>query len=235
MLALGELLIETPEDLHNAESGRGDGLREVTTRRRDGTDDGDRALARGVTEAASLTSTLVERGETGGQVSGIAGVGGHFSETTRDLTQGLGPTGSRVGHHGNVHALVTEVLGESNTSVDGGLTGSDGHVGGVGDQAGALHDVVLLAANVDGQLGELHEYFGHLVTALTATDVDDAVRVGVLGERLRNDSLTATEGAGNGAGSTLDDTNNRRGQRPTKISRDHHDGTGKGRQGHADQ
>eukprot|EP00965_Chrysotila_dentata_P219754 6191336-Pleurochrysis_carterae.AAC.2 len=35
---------------------------------------------------------------------------------------------------------------------------------------------------------------------LSASDVDDAVRVGVLGERLRDDGLAAAKGAGDGAG-----------------------------------
>jgi hypothetical protein len=65
---------------------------------------------------------------------------------------------------------------------------------------------VLLAADVDGELGELHQHFGHLVAALTTADVDNAVRVGVLRQRLRDDSLAAAEGAGDGARTTLNDT-----------------------------
>lgn len=41
-------------------------------------------------------------------------------------------------------------------------------------------------------------------TTLSATDVDDDVRVGVLGQSLRDDSLAATEGAGDGRSTTLD-------------------------------
>lgn len=65
MLALGELLVETPEDLDDAEGGRCNGLREITSRRRDSTDNGHRTLARRVTKATDFTSALVERGKTG--------------------------------------------------------------------------------------------------------------------------------------------------------------------------
>ena len=51
-------------------------------------------------------------------------------------------------------------------------------------------------------LGFCHRY-ATLLTTLAAPDVDDDVRVGVLGERLRDDSLAATEGAGDGCGTTL--------------------------------
>jgi hypothetical protein len=43
------------------------------------------------------------------------------------------------------------------TGVDRGFTSSDGHVGGVGDEGGTLHDGLLNTVNVDGKLGELHE------------------------------------------------------------------------------
>ena len=39
MLALGELLVKPPEDLHNAQGGGAHGVREVATGRRDGADD----------------------------------------------------------------------------------------------------------------------------------------------------------------------------------------------------
>jgi hypothetical protein len=38
------------------------------------------------------------------------------------------------------------------TRVDGGLSCSDGHVGCVGDERGALHDGLLLAVHFDGEL-----------------------------------------------------------------------------------
>lgn len=50
------------------------------------------------------------------------------------------------------------------TGVDGGLPRRDGHVGGVGDERRALHDGLGDALDLHGQLGEVAEYFRHLVT-----------------------------------------------------------------------
>lgn len=52
-------------------------------------------------------------------------------------------------------------------------------------------------------LGEVSQYFWHLVTTLPAAYVDDDVTVGVLGQGLRDDSLSTTEGSGDGCGSSL--------------------------------
>jgi len=82
MLSLSELLVETPEDLHDTECGRGDRIGEVTTRGRDGAHDAHGALALGVAKALDTASTLVERGETGAQVRGVTAVSGHLSQTT---------------------------------------------------------------------------------------------------------------------------------------------------------
>lgn len=57
-----------------------------------------------------------------------------------------------------IGSIIPEVLGESDTRVDGSLTGGHGHVGRVGDEGGALHDAHLLASDVDRQLGELVQH-----------------------------------------------------------------------------
>lgn len=44
----------------------------------------------------------------------------------------------------------------------------------------------------------------NLVSSLSAPNIDDNIRIGVLGQRLRNDSLAASEGTGNGRGTSLD-------------------------------
>jgi len=41
-----------------------------------------------------------------------------------------------------------------------------------------------LSVDLHGELGEVLEHLGHLVAALAAADVDDAVGVGELGEGL---------------------------------------------------
>lgn len=204
VLPLGELLVETPEDLHDTEGGGGDGIGEVTTWWRHGTDDGDGTLTLGRAEGLDLAGTLVEGGEFSTQVSGETLISRHLSQTSGNLTQSLGPPRSGISHHGDVHTLVTEVLGDGDTCVDGGLTGGDGHVGGVGDESGALHDGLLASIDLDGQLGEILQHFSHLVASLTTTNVNNDIGVGEFGHRLRNDRLSTSEGAGDGNSTTLD-------------------------------
>jgi len=47
MLTFGQVFVETPEDLHDRESSRGNGIGEITTGRGDSTDNGDRSLSVG--------------------------------------------------------------------------------------------------------------------------------------------------------------------------------------------
>lgn len=82
MLSLGEFLIETPEHLDDTKCCWGDGIWEVTTRRRDGSYNGNGTLSVGVTEALDATGTFVEGGQPRAQVSGITAVGRHLSQTT---------------------------------------------------------------------------------------------------------------------------------------------------------
>lgn len=106
--------------------------------------------------------------------------------------------------------------------VDGGFSGSHRHVRCVGNERGTLHDRLLLAVDIDGELREIHQHLGHLVSTFTTATpnsqhqhcaryyldfyvphVDDDVRVGELGQRLTNDSLAASESTGNAHGTTL--------------------------------
>ena len=203
VLALGQLLVQAPENLHDSKRGGRDGVREVTTGGRHGTDDRDRALTVGRAEAGDSASAFVELSQLGAQVGGETSIGGHLGETTRDFSEGLGPAGGGVSHHSDVEAHISEVFGQGDARVNGGFTSGDWHVGGVGDQARALHDIILLTVDQGLELREFVKHLSHLVTALTTADVDDAIGVGVLGESLRDASLAATEGAWNGASTAL--------------------------------
>lgn len=140
----------------------------------------------------------------------------------------LGPAGRGVGHHSNVLALITEILGQGDTGVDGGLPGSHGHVGGIGHQARALHNGDLHTVEVVRELGELHEHLSHLqkkathcseyvvvgsprlfenknadlITALSTADINNAVCVSVLGQGLRDAGLAAAERPGDSTGAS---------------------------------
>jgi hypothetical protein len=102
-----------------------------------------------------------------------------------------------------VVAHITEVLSKGDTSVDGGLTSSDGHVRGVGYKASTKHDTALLSIDDSGKLRELLKYLSHLISTLSASDINDCIRVRVLGKSLRDTGLATTEGTWDSASTTL--------------------------------
>ena len=65
MLALGELLVQAPEHLHDGERGCSDRVGEVTSGGRHGPDDGHGALAVGGAQALHAARTLVESCKNG--------------------------------------------------------------------------------------------------------------------------------------------------------------------------
>ena len=65
MLALGEFLVQAPEDLYDRKCGGGNGVGKVTAGGRDGTDDGHGAFPVWGAEAFDAACALVELGELG--------------------------------------------------------------------------------------------------------------------------------------------------------------------------
>lgn len=53
------------------------------------------------------------------------------------------------------------------------------------------------------KLGELREYLSHLVSSFSTTHIDDTLRVGELGESLRNTSFSASKSTGDSTSSSL--------------------------------
>mmetsp|Transcript_1421 Transcript_1421/g.2992 ORF Transcript_1421/g.2992 Transcript_1421/m.2992 type:complete len:648 (+) Transcript_1421:52-1995(+) len=208
VLALRELLVESPKDLHDGERGGRDGIGKVTAGRTDGSHHRHGSLAIGRAQTRDTSGTLVKGGETSTKVSGVATIGRHLPKTSRNLTKSLGPTTGTIPHHGHVHALIAKVLGEGDSSVNGSLAGRHGHVGRVGHEGGTLHDthflllLGLLVLDGHGELGEITEDFRHFVSALAAADVDNYVTVTKLGKRLRNNSFSTSKRTGNGARSS---------------------------------
>ena len=111
VFALSEFLVETPEYLYDTEGGTRHGIGKVTTGRRNSTDYTDGTFAIWITEALDATGALVETGEPGTEIRGITRIGGHLGKSTGNFAKCLGPTRSRIGHHGNIVTHVSEVLG----------------------------------------------------------------------------------------------------------------------------
>ena len=137
---------------------------------------------------------LVELGEPGTEVGGIARFAGQLAQASRDFAQRLGPAAGRVGHQRDVQALVAEILGDRDRRVDARLARGHRHVRRVGDDHRALGQRPAGARVLE--LRELVEHLGHLVAALAAADVDDHVGVAPLGERFLQHGLAGAEAAG---------------------------------------
>ena len=203
MTAVGKGGVKTPEHLNDTQGRLGDGLGDVTALRRNGTNGGETSLAAVGSKTNDLTRALVELSEAGGEVSGIALLAGHLLQSSRHLAQSLGPAGGGVGDNGDGIAHVAVVFRNGDTRVDGRLARRHGHIRGVGDQHGAVHNG-LACAGV-GQLRELAKHVGHLVAALAAADVDHKIHVAPLGQLMLNHRLTRAEGAGHAGGTALGD------------------------------
>lgn len=143
---------------------------------------------------------LIELGQAGGQVGRIALLAGHLLQAAGHLAQGLGPAGGGVGDDGHVVPHVTEVLGDGDAGIDGGLTGGHRHVGGVGDQNRPLHQG-LAGAGVPARGTPQH--VSHLVAPFAAADVDHDVHVRPLGQLVLHHRLARAEGPGDGGGAAL--------------------------------
>lgn len=120
------------------------------------------------------------------------------------------------------------------TCVDGGFSGSYGHVGGVGHQRCSLHDALRLSIHLHRQLSpkqhcqlplnnsllrkgcqytatyfrEVSQYFWHLISTLPTAYVDDDITVGVFGQGLGDDSLSTAKGSWDSCGSSLHTSSN---------------------------
>lgn len=128
MLSLGELLLESPEDLDDGQGGGGDWISEVSSWWGDGSDDGDRTFSVWGSQTVDSTSSFVELGQLGSEIGWITSLSWHFGKSTGDFSKSLSPSGSGISHHGYVLSLISEILSKSNTSINRGLSGGDGHV-----------------------------------------------------------------------------------------------------------
>jgi len=177
MLSLGEFFVKTPENLDDLKGSNGYRISEITTWWGHSTNN--RNCTQSVfsfqrSQASNLTSSFVELGEFGLHISGITLISWHFCETTRDFSQGLGPTRGGVGHHTHIVPLISEVLSQGDTSINGGFPGSDGHIRGVSHQAGSLHNTLFLSFVIlDGEFWEIMQDLCHFVSSFTTTDINN--------------------------------------------------------------
>ncbi len=197
MAAIRQRRIQGPHSAGHTHRILGHGLREVAARRRHRADERQRTDARiqiFAAHALDASGALVEFRDTRGQVRRIPFFTGHLFKARRNLAQGLGPTGGTIRHHSHVVALVTVILRQRDTRVHRRVARGNGHVRSIYHEHGPVHERV--AGLRVFEVREFVEHVGHLIAALTATHVDDDVRVAVLREALLHHRLSGAKGAG---------------------------------------
>ena len=155
-----------------------------------------------ITNTLDSTSSLIELSESGTKMCWETLICRHFCETTGDLSESLGPTGSRISHHCDILSHISEILSQGDTSINRGFSGSDRHVRGISDQAGSIHDGNISVTDFSSKLRELFKYLSHFVSSLTASDVDNTLSIGEFRQSLRNTCLSTSESTGNSTGSS---------------------------------
>ena len=90
-------------------------------------------------------------------------------------------------------AHVPVILRQCQTGIQARLTGCHRHIGGIGDQRGAVHQRIA-CFRID-QLGKLLQNLRHLVSALAAADINDDVRVRPFCDLVLSHGLPGTETA----------------------------------------
>ncbi len=141
-------------------------------------------------------------GQARAEVGRVAVFAGHLFEGRGNLAQRFGPARQAVGEEEHVEAHVAVILRHGHRGEDRRFAGGDRHVGGVGDNDGALHERPPAARILE--LGKFIEQAGHLVAAFTAADIDHDVDIGVLGDGLLKDRLAGAEAAGHDGDATLE-------------------------------
>ncbi len=98
-------------------------------------------------------------------------------------------------------AHIPVILGDGDAGINTGFARRDGHIRGIGDQHGALHQRMTCAWI--HQFGELLQHFSHFVAALTAADINDHLRIRPFGDAVLGDRLARTKAARDGSRAAL--------------------------------
>ena len=227
---IGQVLVQSPEAAHKTLGVLGDGLGKIASLGGYGADNGDASLVS--VQGLHHARALVKSGQAAGQVGREAFLGGHFLQTAGQLAQRLRPAGGGVGHDGHMVAHVAVIFRKGQPGINAGLTGRDGHVGGIGDQHGPVHQGIA-GLGID-QLGEILQYLGHFIAALSAADVYDDISIRPFGDGMLGHGLSGTEAAGDGGRASLGN-----GEQGVQDTLPGHQRTGRGkalrhRAGHTD-
>ena len=146
---------------------------------------------------------LVKSGQAGRQISRESFFGGHLFQAAGQLAQSFCPTGGGVCHDRHIVSHIPVVFCQCQTGVDAGFTGSNRHVGSIGDQCSAVHQRIS-GLWID-QFSEFLQNLCHLVSTFSASDIDDDISVRPLGNLMLCHGLSGSESARNGSSASFGD------------------------------
>ena len=143
-----------------------------------------------------MCGPLVEIRLSTTEISRVAGLAREFPEAAGDFTQRLCPAAGGVCHQRHAQALVAEILGHRDRGINTGFSRRDRHIRCIGNDDRAFHQRPTGAGVL--QLRKLVQHAGHFITAFTATDIDNHVRITPFCQRLLQHGLAGAEATGHG-------------------------------------
>ena len=174
----------------------------ISTRRRNGTDSGNRTFTRSGPGVSwpDLHARSIRRSGYQDRLGSLHPLA--FLPRRPDISrESFCPTRSRVRHDGNGVAHITEVFGNSNPCVDGSSPRRYRHVRSVGDQNGPLHDG--LTSRWINQFWKFIQNVRHFISTFPTTNVNDDVYIGKLGHLVLHDCFSSSERTRNSCSSTF--------------------------------
>ena len=196
-----QLRVQTPEHLDDTECSLGNRLGDISSGRGNRSDRGELSLPAVPSQRDDTAGPLVKLCQTGAQISRVSFLSGHLLQTSGHLTQGFRPPGGGVGHQRHGISHITEILCHGYSGINGCLSGSHGHIGGIGNQDGSLHQRFAGAGIF--QFRKFIQNIRHFVSTLSAADIHDDIRLGPLGQLMLRDRLSGSERSGNRGNSAL--------------------------------
>ena len=187
--AVGTSLFQSVEATCHFLRTFGNRLFEVTTGRRNGTEESNRTCSSII--KVHVTCACIESTDDSREVHREGILSRKLLQTVGHLTECLCPTGSGVRHEEDAQTHRTIVLSDGHGRINRRLTGCHRHVGCVGDDDGTLHEFASGMRVIE--FGELSEGLYDLVGTLTAGSDDHNVCFGLFGDSVLEDGLTGTE------------------------------------------
>ena len=187
--AVGTSLFQSVEATCHFLRSFGNRLFEVTTGRRNGTEESNGTCSSII--KVHVTCACVESTDDSREVHREGILSRKLLQTVRHLTECLCPTGSGVRHEEDAKTHRTIVLSDGHGRINRRLTGCHRHVGGVGDDDGTLHELASGMRVIEFR--ELGKGLYDLVGTLTAGSDDHNVCFGLFGDSVLEDGFTGTE------------------------------------------